>query len=115
MQPPPASDIKTMTLFLEGTYLIIHFCYGPVSWIIISSVGMLMYELHMPIIMMTQLKLQSGLLSKDEAKREFQLALKYLKDSMDILRHQPDGCFEKNVYYGAKDSIQPIQNFVDSQ
>ena len=80
----------------------------------IMPTGMLMYELHLPIIMMTQLKLQSGVLTKDVAKREFQLALKYLKDSMEILRHQPDGCFEKNVYYGAKDSIQPIQNFVNS-
>jgi hypothetical protein len=49
-----------------------------------------------------------------QAKKEFQLALKYLKDSLDILKHEPDGNFEKNVYYGAKDSVTPIQNSVDS-
>ncbi len=73
-----------------------------------------MYELHLPIIMMTQMKFQSGLLNRDEAKKEFKLSLKYLKDSLAILKHEPDGSFEKNVYYGAKDSVQPIQNFVDS-
>ena len=75
---------------------------------------MLLYELHMPMIMLTQMSFQAGILNRDQAKKEFQLALKYLKDSMDILRHEPEGNFEKNVYLGAKDSIQPFQNFVDS-
>jgi hypothetical protein len=75
---------------------------------------MLMYELHMPIIMLAQLKFRSGLLNQDQAKKEFQRAVDYLKDSLDILMHEQDGSFEKNVYYGAKDSVKEIQNFVDS-
>ena len=62
---------------------------------------MLLYELHMPMIMLTQMSFQAGILNRDQAKK-------------DILRHEPEGNFEKNVYLGAKDSIQPIQNFVDS-
>ena len=33
--------------------------------------GMLMYELHMPIIMLTQMQLQSGLLSRDQVPTLF--------------------------------------------
>ena len=49
-----------------------------------------------------------------QAKKDFKQAVKYLKDSLDILKHEPDGTFEKNVYYGAKDSVEPIKNFIKS-
>lgn len=74
--------------------------------------GMVMYELHLPLIMLTQLRLQQGLLDQTEAKKQFQLGLVNLKLSVEHLKHEPEGTFEKKVYYGAKESIKPLEDFV---
>ena len=73
---------------------------------------MLMYEIHMPIIMLAKLEMGSGNMSKDNAKKEFRRAIVNLKMSLEILKYEPDGSFEKNIYYGAKASVAPLEAFI---
>ena len=73
-----------------------------------------MYELHMPLIMLAKMKMEQGEISKDEAKKEFQRAILNLKMSLEILKYEPDGSFEKNIYHGAKGSLDPLESFASS-
>jgi len=37
-----------------------------------------------------------------------------LKISLGILKLEREGSFEKNIYNGAKDSLRPLEEFVNS-
>ena len=80
----------------------------------LSCTGMLMYEIHMPLIMLAKLEMENGKLSKDDAKKEFRRAILNLKMSLEILKYEPDGSFEKNIYHGAKGSVAPLESFISS-
>ena len=73
-----------------------------------------MYELHMPQIMLGQLNYQSGQINKSEADKEFRKSLLNLKLSLQMLKFEPEGSFEKQVYHGAKDSVQGLEQFVNN-
>ena len=75
---------------------------------------MVMYELHMPQIMLGQLKYQNGQISKSEAEKEFRKGLLNLKLCLQMLKFEPEGTFEKQVYHGAKDSVQGLEQFVNN-
>ena len=76
--------------------------------------GMLMYEIHMPLIMLAKLEMESGKLSKVDAKKEFRRAILNLKMSLEMLKYEPEGSFEKNVYHGAEGSLVPLESFISS-
>ena len=73
-----------------------------------------MYEIHMPLIMLAKMKMEKGEISKDDARKEFKRAILNLKMSLEILKYEPDGSFEKNIYHGAKGSLEPLESFVSS-
>ena len=73
-----------------------------------------MYEIHMPLIMLAKLEMENGKLTRDEAKKEFRRAILNLKMSLEILKYEPDGSFEKNIYHGAKGSVEPLESFVST-
>ena len=73
-----------------------------------------MYELHMPTMMLAQMSLHRGAIDKETARREFKRALINLKMGIEMLKHEPDGTFENQVYHGAKDSVNPLEKFIDS-
>ena len=75
---------------------------------------MLMYELHMPLILLAKHEMENGNLSKDDAKKEFRRAILNLKMSLEMLKYEPDGSFEKNIYHGAKESVTPLESFISS-
>ena len=66
----------------------------------------------MPIVMLAKLKLANGNVSKDDAKKEFHRAILYLQMAMEMLKWEPDGSFEKNVYHKAQESVAPLQSFL---
>ena len=68
----------------------------------------------MPLIMLAKMDMENGKLSKDEAKKEFLGGIRNLKMSLEILQYEPDGSFEKNIYHGAKESVEPLETFVSS-
>ncbi len=73
---------------------------------------MLLYEIHMPIIMLAELKMASGNLSTDNTKREMQRAIVHLKLALEMLKWEPDGSVEKNVYHRAKESLAIQESFL---
>ena len=75
---------------------------------------MLMYEIHMPLIMLAKLEMENGNMSKDDAKKEFRRAILNLKLSLEMLKYEPDGSFEKNIYHGAKGSVAPLESFIST-
>lgn len=76
---------------------------------------MVMYELHLPLIMLAQLSLNQGLVDRTEAKKDFAKGLLNLKQSLEHLQHEPDDAFEKKVYLGAVASVKPLESFVQAQ
>ena len=73
-----------------------------------------MYEMHMPMIVLAKLEMESGNMSKDDAKKEFRRAVLNLKMSLEMLKYETDGSFEKNIYYGAKGSVAPLEAFIST-
>ena len=37
----------------------------------------------------------------------------YLKQSLEILKFESEGTFEKSIYHGSKDSVTKLEEFVD--
>ena len=44
--------------------------------------------------------------------KDFRKALLNLKLSLELLKHEPDGTFEKDVYHGAKQSVGSLEQLV---
>lgn len=85
---------------------------GKVDPGISSRRGMVMYEIHAPMVMLAQLRLRKGILGKKEAEKEFRKGLIMLKMAKELLKYDQEGSFEKKVYYGAQASIEPLEAFI---
>ena len=42
------------------------------------------------------------------------LGLAYLKRSLEILKFESEGTFQKSIYHGSKDSALQLEYFIDS-
>ena len=79
--------------------------------------GMMMYELHLPLLILANKALQSGPnaqggLSRGEIKRYLQRALENLKNGLDILGEEPEGSFEYQIVQGSKESLHQLEEYV---
>ena len=78
---------------------------------------MMMYELHLPLLILANKALQSGPnakggLSRGEIKRYLQRALENLKNGLDILGEEPEGSFEYQIVQGSKESLHQLEEYV---
>merc|ERR1711983_353524 len=72
--------------------------------------GMIKYELHLPLVMLTNRRLQRGPtcgVNPEVLKSDLKLGLKHLKESLDILGDEPEGSFEYKIVEGSKESVTP--------
>ena len=79
--------------------------------------GMIKYELHLPLVMMTNRHLQKGPgcgVSPDILKSNLKKGLDHLKESLAILAHEPPGSFESKIVEGSKDSVTQLEQWVDT-
>ena len=74
--------------------------------------GVLLYELHMPLIIKSQMGMSQGLVDPASARKEFQKAVKCLEESINHLQYEPLGNFENQLYLGAQQSIVQLKGFV---
>lgn len=77
--------------------------------------GMMMYELHLPLVMLTNRNLQRGPgcgVSPDILKSDLKDGLKYLKQSLEILGDEPEGSFESKIVQGSSESIGQLDDWV---
>uniref|UniRef100_A0A0K2UG46 Protein msta, isoform Alike [Bombyx mori] n=1 Tax=Lepeophtheirus salmonis TaxID=72036 RepID=A0A0K2UG46_LEPSM len=77
-----------------------------------SYKGMIDYELHMPMIMLTKMELDAGYVEYDKAKDIFQKALTHLKASLSHLQYENPMSFEGQIYAGASLSLVPLDSFI---
>lgn len=70
--------------------------------------GILMYELHAPLMVQTTRMFEEKKLTVPEFKRRLREVLRLLKDSERILAKEPEGSAEYTMAVGARDAIQRI-------
>ena len=79
--------------------------------------GMIKYELHLPLVMLTNRQLQKGPdcgVSPEELKNNLKRGLDNLKESLEILKNEPQGSFESMIVEGSKDSVTQLEQWVDT-
>ncbi|XP_032597198.1 SET domain-containing protein SmydA-8 [Drosophila grimshawi] len=67
--------------------------------------GLIMYELHAPIMVLAQLGMQSGQLTRQEFLKRIKEVAKLLKDSARILQLEPPGSSEHEMGLAAADAL----------
>ena len=67
---------------------------------IFDILGVLNYELHMPLVISAQMAVNTGIMDTSEACKEFQKAIKCLEECMHHLQYEPTGNFENQLYLG---------------
>ena len=67
--------------------------------------------------MLTNRRLQKGPdcgVSPDELKNNLKRGLDNLKESLEILKNEPQGSFESMIVEGSKDSVTQLEQWVDT-
>ncbi|XP_001354556.2 SET domain-containing protein SmydA-8 [Drosophila pseudoobscura] len=67
--------------------------------------GLIMYELHAPVMVMAQMGMQSGQISRQEFQRRLKEVSRLLQNSRDILLLEPEGSSEHEMGLAAADAI----------
>ncbi|XP_017872313.1 PREDICTED: protein msta [Drosophila arizonae] len=70
--------------------------------------GLIMYELHAPIMVLAQLGMQSGRMSRQEFQRRIKEVVRLLKESAHILQLEPPGSSEHEMGRAAADALAKI-------
>ena len=79
--------------------------------------GMMKYELHLPLVMLTNRNLQRGPscgVKPEILKSDLKAGLKNLKEALDILGDEPEGSFESKIVEGSKESVTQLEQFVET-
>ncbi len=77
--------------------------------------GMMKYELHLPLVMLSNRNLQRGPscgVGPDTLKGDLQTGLQHLKEALDILGDEPEGSFESKIVAGSKESVTQLEDWV---
>jgi len=72
----------------------------------------LMYELHLPIIMLAQVNLNKRG-DKAAVKKEFQKGLITLKVALKVFEGEPEGSWEKGMVSRSQEAVKQIQEIMD--
>lgn len=70
--------------------------------------GIVMYELHAPIMIQTTRMFEDKKITVQEFKKRLREVLRLLKDSERILSREPEGSAEYTMALGARDAIKRI-------
>ena len=77
--------------------------------------GVMLYELHLPLVMLANRQLQLGPGGGGDPARivaSLKKGLKCLKQGVEILKLQPDDSFEAKIVAGSKSSLVELENWV---
>lgn len=75
-----------------------------------SRRGLILYELHMALLLLGKMNLQSD----QGAKKDLKKSLSCLKESLDILKDEPRNTFGGQLYLGATASAADVEVFIKS-
>lgn len=71
-------------------------------------VGVILYELHAPIMLQINRELQCGKIKNSDYKRRLKEVIQILKKSHDILQHEPEGSPENQMAVAAKSALKAM-------
>lgn len=78
--------------------------------------GMMMYELHLPLVMLANRQLQGGPntpgINRGEIKDNLKKGLFNLRMGLEILKDEPEDTFERKIVEGSKDSVEQLEGWV---
>jgi len=77
--------------------------------------GVMLYEMHLPLVMLANRQLQLGPGSGADPKKikaGLQKGLKCLKQGLAILKLQPEGSFESKIVVGSQKSLVELEHWV---
>lgn len=72
--------------------------------------GVILYELHAPVMLQITLELQSGKIKISDFKRRLKEVIQILKMSQNILKHEPIGSSEHQMGLAGADALKQIEN-----
>ena len=79
---------------------------------------MMMYELHLPLLMLSNRALQKGPgspgVNPGQIKSDLKAALFNLRLSLEILKDEPEDSFERKIVEGSKESVTQLQDWVNT-
>lgn len=67
-----------------------------------------MYELHAPIMIQATRMCESGEMKNNELKKRLREVIKFLKESEEILKMEPEGSNEHTMAVAARDALKRI-------
>lgn len=67
-----------------------------------------MYELHAPVMVLAQMALQTGKISRQEFQRRLKEVVRLLQNSRDILCLEPEGSNEHEMGKAAADALSKM-------
>lgn len=70
--------------------------------------GVIMYELHAPVMLQITRELQAGKIKNSEFKRRLKEVIQILRKSHDILQHEPEGSSEHQMAVAAKSALDAM-------
>jgi len=72
------------------------------------TTGLIMYELHAPVMVLAQMAIQNGQISRQEFQRRLKEVVKLLQVSRDILCLEPEGSTENAMGLAAADALNKM-------
>jgi len=78
---------------------------------------MMMYELHVPLVMMANRAIERGPgsgVTKHEIKNDLKAGLYNLRTSLDIFKDEPEGSFEQRIVVGSRESVGQLEEWVNT-
>ena len=78
--------------------------------------GMMLYEMHLPLVMLANRALQKGPNSPGvdpkRIKQDLKSGLFSLRMGLEILGDEPEGSFERKIVDGSKESVAQLEEWV---
>ena len=72
-------------------------------------IGVIFYEMHMPIFLKAQLSFKSnGIIDTSSARIEFEKSVNCIQESMEHLQFNSRGSFGNQLYIGAQDTLKQL-------
>jgi hypothetical protein len=72
--------------------------------------GVILYELHAPIMLRITREYQSGLMKTSDFRRKLKEVLKVLQNSHEILKYEPVGSAENEMAVAAKSALDSLSS-----
>ena len=75
-----------------------------------SIVGLILYEYHTVLLLLGKLNLSKTAAAKDDLRK----SLDYMKESLEILKDEPQHTFAGQLYLGVNASAKDVEAFIRS-